>query len=40
MLRNKPLPIPVELGTKMGKKGGKIDEKQVLKFMLPSVQRA
>ena len=38
-LKNKPLPIPVDLGTKMGQKGGKIDEKQVLKFLLPLQQR-
>ena len=40
MLRSKPLPVPIELGTKMGKTGGKIDEKQVLNFMMPSAQRA
>ena len=40
MLRSKPLPVPIELGTKMGKKGGKIDEKQVLNFIMPSARRA
>lgn len=39
MLRGKPLPVPVKLGTEMGRQGGKIDEKQVLNFMLSSFQR-
>lgn len=38
-LRSKPLPVPVSLGTQMGEKGGKIDEKKVLNFMMASAQR-
>ena len=40
-LRGKPLPVPAELGTQMGKDGGKIDEKKVLNFIVPQrFQRA
>ena len=40
-LRGKPLPVPTELGTQMGKEGGKIDEKKVMNFLVPQrFQRA
>ena len=35
VLRSKPLPVPVELGSEMGKQGGKINEKRVMDFLLP-----
>lgn len=38
-LRKRPLPVPAELGSKMGKKGGKIDEKKVLNYMLPHMMQ-
>ena len=35
VLRSKPLPVPVELGSEMGRQGGKINEKRVMDFLLP-----
>ena len=34
VLRSKPLPVPVKLGSKMGKNGDKLDENKVLNFMM------